>query len=94
MARVWMVAYDISDDGHRRRVDKILSGFGKRVQKSVFECQFGVDDLGKVRGWMRSFLGTSSDSVRYYPLCAYCQGRTLYLGKGEAPAPEEPYLIL
>ena len=37
MRRLWMVCYDIEDDGVRQRVATILKGFGERVQWSVFE---------------------------------------------------------
>lgn len=33
------VVYDISCNKERRRVGKILKGFGFRIQKSVFECR-------------------------------------------------------
>ncbi|OQX07114.1 MAG: CRISPR-associated endonuclease Cas2 [Desulfobulbaceae bacterium A2] len=33
-----LVAYDIEDDRERLRTGKLLEGFGRRVQKSVFEC--------------------------------------------------------
>ena len=41
MARsaAYAVAYDITDDRERGRVDKVLRGYGMRVQKSVFECR-------------------------------------------------------
>lgn len=32
----WAVVYDISEDRERTRIDKILQGWGHRVQKSVF----------------------------------------------------------
>lgn len=35
----YVAVYDISDDRERRKVEKILKGFGFRVQKSVFECR-------------------------------------------------------
>lgn len=35
----YAVVYDISDDIERAKVEKILKGFGFRVQKSVFECK-------------------------------------------------------
>lgn len=35
----YAVVYDISDDLERARVDKVLKGFGFRIQKSVFECR-------------------------------------------------------
>jgi len=35
----YAVVYDISDARERRRVDKVLKGFGFRIQRSVFECR-------------------------------------------------------
>ncbi len=53
--RLWVVAYDITDDRKRAAVRRILSDHGKRVQYSVFECW--LDDEGE-------------DHVRYYGLCS------------------------
>ena len=36
---LYVVAYDVSDDRERAHVDKVLTGFGFRAQKSVFECR-------------------------------------------------------
>ncbi|MFZ1977085.1 MAG: CRISPR-associated endonuclease Cas2, partial [Bacteroidota bacterium] len=35
----YAVVYDISSDSERLKVNKVLEGFGFRVQKSVFECR-------------------------------------------------------
>lgn len=35
----YVVVYDITANGERRRVEKILKDFGFRIQKSVFECR-------------------------------------------------------
>jgi CRISPR-associated protein Cas2 len=35
----YAVVYDISSDAERGNVDKLLKGFGFRIQKSVFECR-------------------------------------------------------
>ncbi len=35
---MYLVCYDITDDRERRRIGKLLEGFGVRVQRSVFEC--------------------------------------------------------
>lgn len=35
----YAVVYDISSDKERAKVDRILKGFGFRIQKSVFECR-------------------------------------------------------
>lgn len=34
----YLICYDIEDDHERNTVSKVLEGFGRRVQKSVFEC--------------------------------------------------------
>ncbi len=34
----YAVIYDIGNDRERRRVEKVLKGFGFRIQRSVFEC--------------------------------------------------------
>lgn len=35
----YALVYDISDDKERGRVDRLLKGYGFRIQKSVFECR-------------------------------------------------------
>ena len=35
----YTVVYDITANGERRRVEKVLKDFGFRIQKSVFECR-------------------------------------------------------
>jgi CRISPR-associated protein Cas2 len=37
-AERYLVCYDISDDHRRDRVHRLLSGFGVRIQFSMFEC--------------------------------------------------------
>ena len=41
----YAVVYDISSNKERTKVDKLLKGFGFRIQKSVFECT--LDKKGK-----------------------------------------------
>jgi len=35
----YVVIYDITSDSERYKVDKLLKGYGFRIQKSVFECR-------------------------------------------------------
>lgn len=35
----YVVIYDITSDSERYIVDKLLKGYGFRIQKSVFECR-------------------------------------------------------
>lgn len=43
----YVVAYDISSQQERNRISDILTGYGFRVQKSVFECSLSAG--GKTR---------------------------------------------
>jgi CRISPR-associated protein Cas2 len=40
----YALVYDISSDGERAKVDRLLKDFGFRVQKSVFECRLSRRD--------------------------------------------------
>lgn len=44
----FIISYDIEDDRERTRVSKVLEGFGRRVQKSVFECPLTKSQKHKI----------------------------------------------
>ncbi len=37
--RLYIVAYDIADQGRWRRIFKLMKGYGEWVQLSVFQCR-------------------------------------------------------
>lgn len=82
MNRLWMVCYDISDDRARRAVAESLLGVGERIQESVFECTMGMDGLRALLDRLAELIDPGSDSLRAYPLCAWCEGRVAWLGLG------------
>jgi CRISPR-associated protein Cas2 len=45
----YAVAYDLSDDRERSRVDKVLKGWGHRAQKSVFLVLTGRYGIRQLR---------------------------------------------
>jgi CRISPR-associated protein Cas2 len=40
--RLYIVAYDISDDRRWRRVFKLMRGYGRWLQLSVFQCRLSA----------------------------------------------------
>lgn len=63
-----VVAYDITDDGRREDVAMLLSGYGPRVQLSVFECEVrSADELRVLRAELRARIDTLEDQIRIYP---------------------------
>ena len=82
MSRLWIICYDIADDSVRREVDKLLRRRGERIQWSVFECFLSIEQLIEARARLRTLIDPSTDSLRYYPLCAWCQERVKWHGQG------------
>jgi CRISPR-associated protein Cas2 len=77
---LYVVTYDIPSDKRRQKVAKLLEGYGRRVQYSVFECllsEVKYEELQK-RLWRRVKL--EEDSVRFYPLSQHTLGRVVLWG--------------
>jgi CRISPR-associated protein Cas2 len=70
-----VVAYDIPDDRRRERLHKVLLSYGTPVQYSLFECLLEEKELARMKRAVRRVIKPRLDNVRYYYLCATCQGR-------------------
>ena len=66
----YVIAYDIPDDKRRTKVHKILLGYGKWTQYSLFECFLTRKQLVLLRSKLAEHLVTKEDSVRFYSLWA------------------------
>lgn len=86
-----VLTYDISADASRQRVAEFLLGYGRRVQKSVFEADLSPGEVQAICSAVQKWLA-KTDSFRVYPLCASCAARERHLG--QAQAPEEPLRIV
>ena len=75
------VSYDISSNARRRRVAKVLKGYGERVQKSVFECRIGERHYLELKERLREVIDAKEDHIRYYEFCARCQRAIEYVGE-------------
>lgn len=68
-----LVAYDVnteSKDGQRRlrRVARVCTGFGQRVQKSLFECRVTQAQLEELESRLVKIIDPKKDSLRLYIL--------------------------
>lgn len=86
-----IVAYDITSDRERSRVDRLLKGYGFRVQKSVFEVFTDRTGLHRLTADL-SALGLETGHALLYRLN---QGaRVMAVGtKAEALAEEAAFVI-
>lgn len=92
LERFFVVAYDISDDKRRAKVHKILQGFGKWTQYSLFECFLTDKQKLQLSAKLDKHLRPGIDSVRVYSLCASCVGKTETLGQA-LPTPDTTYIV-
>lgn len=88
-----VVAYDIVDNSKRNRLAKILSSYGRRVQKSVFECRIEDRQYLKMKQAVEKEIDPEWDSVRYYFLCRKCAGNTQVSGLGTVSEDEEIIIV-
>jgi CRISPR-associated protein Cas2 len=85
----YVVAYDITDDARRNRVARFLEGWGRRVQKSVFECDLSLEELSEMCSRLKELLVPSEDRCHIYRLCGECAPKRVALGDDlEAEWPE------
>ena len=87
----YVIAYDIPDDKRRTKIHKVLLGFGKWTQYSLFECFLSRKDLILLRAKLAEHLVARGDSVRFYPLCASCVSKVETVG---GPLPSDDHLFV
>ncbi len=77
-----VVVYDIVDDKTRRIVGEILEGFGRRVNRSVFECQVKhAKQRKKLEDALEHEINSKVDSLRVYTVCVNCMESSTVLGR-------------
>lgn len=77
----WLVCFDIVDDRTRARVVKVLQGYGRRVQKSVFECRRLTEkQFLEMKHKIDDLIDQQDDTVRFYFLCQKCLHRVEWIG--------------
>ena len=68
-----VIIYDITDDKRRRLLSDLLEGWGKRVNRSVFECLIpSQSKLKKLKVGITNIVEPKTDSVRFYIVCLSC----------------------
>lgn len=68
-----VIIYDITDDKRRRLLSDLLEGWGKRVNRSVFECLISSPaKLKKLKADIANIVESKTDSVRLYTVCLSC----------------------
>ena len=63
MRRCYLVCYDIADPKRLRRVYKVMTGYGRPWQLSVFFCALKELDLARLEADLRKEMRPTADQV-------------------------------
>ena len=89
----WIICYDIPDDKRRRKIQKLLEGYGRRAQYSVFECEIDLNKLKRLEKQLTRLIDETEDDVRIYPLNKADIKRVSMLGIAQLQRTSGHYLI-
>jgi CRISPR-associated protein Cas2 len=85
----FLIAYDICDDKRLREVAKLMEAYGKRVQRSVFECSLSKQRLAALVHESKIRMNRLEDKLQIYKLCQDCRERfSLHSDAELSPDPE------
>ncbi len=92
----YLIVYDLPDtkaaNKRRNRLHKLLSGYGKWTQYSVFECFLTTVQFVKLQICIEKLVKPAEDSVRIYVLDAGALKRTITYGS-DKPRREDTLVI-
>ena len=93
-----LVTYDVNTEdksGQRRlrRVARLCSNHGQRVQKSVFECVVDAAHWTKLKAKLSVEIDPERDSLRFYFLGNSWHERVEHVGAKPSYDPEGPLIV-
>lgn len=81
-AQFLLICYDTPSDRRRRKMVKVLEGFGEGLQYSVFECRLKPSEIELLRKKLKRQVGRD-DSLRIYFISADDVTRIEVYGHGD-----------
>ena len=93
-----LVSYDVSTidemgPGRLRRVARICTDYGQRVQYSVFECVVDPAQWTVLRQKLMDQIDMETDSLRFYFLGANWRNRVEHVGAKKSLDQEGPLIV-
>jgi CRISPR-associated protein Cas2 len=75
----YLICYDITSNKRRYRLDKLLAGFGERIQLSIYECRLTQGEVQQLVAQMKGLIA-DEDNILVYPNCHWCCEKRLAQG--------------
>ncbi len=68
MKNSYLIAYDITNERRLNKICRYLKGEGLHLQKSVFFCVLGFDEVQKIKAELAAMIDPVTDDIRIYPV--------------------------
>lgn len=93
-----LVTYDVAGNDtssarRLRRVAKVCTRYGQRVQMSVFECLLEPAQYESMKHELEKIIDNAKDSLRFYNLGKRWQNRVEHIGVNSSYNPESVLII-
>ena len=89
----WIVSYDIPSDKRRAKVARILEGYGRRAQYSVFECEISAEKCEQMAERLKREIDPAQDDIRIYPMNRADLRRVRMLGRAVLQRTQDYYVV-
>jgi CRISPR-associated protein Cas2 len=84
----YLVCYDIVDDKRRYKIDRLLAGFGERIQLSIYECRLTKGEVQQLTSQIAELIA-NDDNVQVYPNCQWCCNKRVAQGEAAMLAQDD-----
>ncbi len=89
----YVVAYDVASDARRLRLSRLMEGYGRRIQKSLFDCNLDAEQIAALTKAIAEVLNKKTDRCHVFRLCAECAQMTQRTGKELEPRTTGAFVI-
>lgn len=90
----YLVCYDVRDEARLRRVQRLMLGYGRRLQYSIFRCELSQRDRERMK-WELTKIMDDEDRLLVVSLCRACAKKVMVSGpEKEWPSERQTYEII
>lgn len=90
---LYFICYDIAHDRRRRRLTRVLEGYGHRLHESAFHARLRPAQLSRLNQRIAALLDPVADRLTIYPLCGRDEPDRRHVGQHEHAEPTSAVVV-